>query len=57
MDIATGIGLIGGIATVVVLILIDGGNFAEVVRKNGPMALENVQVDDSFLARSPRQAA
>ncbi len=28
MDIATGIGIIGGIATIVSLILIDGGNFA-----------------------------
>ncbi len=115
MDIATGIGLIGGIATIVVLILIDGGNFAgyfdvhavivifggataatmvrfpfsvilhglpmgvkfafslrssdprglieeitqiaEVVRKNGPMALENVQVADTFLAQGIRYVA
>jgi chemotaxis protein MotA len=28
MDIATGIGIVGGIATIVSLILIDGGNFA-----------------------------
>lgn len=28
MDIATGAGIIGGIATIVALILIDGGNFA-----------------------------
>jgi chemotaxis protein MotA len=115
MDIATGIGLLGGVATVIVLILIDGGNFAgyfdkhavivifggataatmvrfpfsvilhglpmglkfaftlrssdpralieeitqiaEVVRKNGPMALENVQVDDPFLAQGIRYVA
>jgi chemotaxis protein MotA len=115
MDIATGVGLIGGIATVVVLILIDGGNFAgyydihavivifggataatmvrfpfsvimhglpmgvkfafslrsshprdlieeltkiaDVVRKNGPMALENVQVNDTFLAQGIRYVA
>jgi chemotaxis protein MotA len=115
MDIATGIGLIGGVATVIILILIDGGNFAgyfdihavivifggataatmvrfpfsvilhglpmgvkfaftlrssdpralieeitqiaEVVRKNGPMALENVQVDDAFLAQGIRYVA
>lgn len=30
---------------------------AEVVRKNGPMALENVQVDDSFLAQGIRYVA
>jgi chemotaxis protein MotA len=112
MDIATGVGLIGGVATVVILILIDGGNFAgyfdkhavivifggataatmvrfpfsvimhglpmgirfafslrsshprdlieeltkiaDVVRKSGPMALENIQVDDSFLAQGIR---
>ena len=112
MDIATGVGLIGGVATVVILILIDGGNFAgyfdkhavivifggataatmvrfpfsvimhglpmgirfafflrsshprdlieeltkiaDVVRKSGPMALENTQVDDSFLAQGIR---
>ena len=110
MDIATGIGLIGGVATVIVLILIDGGNFAgyfdkhavivifggataatmvrfpfsvilhglpmglkfaftlrssdpralieeitqiaEVVRKNGPMALENVQKPLDGVARA-----
>ncbi len=28
MDIATGVGVIGGIATIVTLIIIDGGNFA-----------------------------
>ena len=112
MDIATGVGLVGGVATVVILILIDGGNFAgyfdkhavivifgcataatmvrfpfsvimhglpmgirfafslrsshprdlieeltkiaDVVRKSGPMALENIQVDDSFLAQGIR---
>jgi len=115
MDIATGVGLIGGIATVVLLILIDGGNFAgyydvhavivifggataatmvrfpfsvimhglpmgvkfafslrsshprdlieeltkiaDVVRKSGPMALENVQVGDTFLAQGIRYVA
>ena len=112
MDIATGVGLVGGVATVVILILIDGGNFAgyfdkhavivifggataatmvrfpfsvimhglpmgirfafslrsshprdlieeltkiaDVVRKSGPMALENIQVDDTFLAQGIR---
>ena len=112
MDIATGVGLVGGVATVVLLMLIDGGNFAgyfdkhavivifggataatmvrfpfsvimhglpmgirfafslrsshprdlieeltkiaDVVRKSGPMALENIQVDDSFLAQGIR---
>ena len=107
MDIATGIGLIAGIGTVVSIILIDGGNFAayfdkhaviiifggamaatmvrfpfsvivhglpmglryaftlrssnpheligeitqiaEVVRKSGPMAIENVQVAEDVL--------
>jgi chemotaxis protein MotA len=115
MDIATGIGLLGGAATIIVLILIDGGNFAayfdkhaviiifggataatmvrfpfsvimhglpmgiryafslrsshprdlieeltriaDVVRKSGPMALENVQVNDSFLAQGIRYVA
>src|SRR5262245_46433321 len=28
MDIATGVGVIGGIATIVTLIIIDGGNFS-----------------------------
>lgn len=28
MDLATGVGIIGGIATIVALIMIDGGNFA-----------------------------
>ena len=115
MDLATGLGLIGGFATVVVLILVDGGNFAayfdkhaiivifggataatmvrfpfaaivhglpigiryaftmrsihprelieeitqvaDVVRKSGPMALENVQVEDPFLAQGLRYIA
>jgi chemotaxis protein MotA len=115
MDIATGIGLLAGVATVIVIILIDGGNFAsyfdkhaviiifggavaatmvrfpfsvilhglpmgirfafnlrsthprdligeitqvaELVRKNGPMALENVQVEDTFLAQGLRYVA
>jgi chemotaxis protein MotA len=115
MDIATGAGLIAGVATVVSIILIDGGNFAaffdkhaviivfggamaatmvrfpfsvilhglpmgaryafgsrsihpreliaeitqisELVRKNGPMALENIQVEDSFLAQGLRYVA
>lgn len=115
MDIATAVGIIGGIATVVGIILIDGGNFAayfdkhaviiifggasaatmirfsfhsmihglpmgmryafqmramdprtlideitrvaEVVRKSGPIALENVQVDDTFLAQGIRYIA
>lgn len=115
MDIATSVGLIGGVAVIVVLILIDGGNFAaffdkhaviiifggataatmvrfpfsaimhglpigmkyaftakashprelieeitqvaEVVRKSGPMALENVNVENSFLAQGLRYIA
>jgi chemotaxis protein MotA len=115
MDIATGVGLLAGVATVIVIILIDGGNFAayfdkhaviiifggavaatmvrfpfsvilhglpmgirfafnlrsthprdligeitqvaELVRKNGPMALENVQVEDTFLAQGLRYVA
>ena len=115
MDIATAVGIIGGIATVVGIIMIDGGNFAayfdkhaviiifggasaatmirfsfhsmihglpmgmryafqmramdprtlideitrvaEVVRKSGPIALENVQVDDTFLAQGIRYIA
>jgi chemotaxis protein MotA len=115
MDIATAVGLLGGVATIVILILVDGGNFAgyydkhavivifggataatmvrfpfsviahglpmgfkyafslrsshprdlieeltkiaDVVRKSGPMALENVQVDDTFLAQGIRYVA
>ncbi len=115
MDIATAVGLVGGVATVVVIILIDGGNFAayfdkhaviiifggataatmvrfsfssmvhglptglryafqmramdprtlideitrvaEVVRKSGPIALENIKVDDPFLAQGIRYIA
>jgi chemotaxis protein MotA len=115
MDIATGAGLLAGVATIVALIMIDGGNFgayfdkhavivvfggalaatmvrfpftvilhglpmglrfafsmrsihpreliaeitqvSELVRKNGPMALENVQVEDSFLAQGLRYVA
>ncbi len=115
MDIATAVGLVAGVATIVVLIIIDGGNFAqywdkhaaiiifggaaaatmvrfpfssiahgipiglkfvfqmrkmyprdlieeitrvaEVVRKSGPIALENVQVDDPFLAQGIRYIA
>jgi chemotaxis protein MotA len=115
MDIATGVGLLAGIATVVSLIIIDGGNFAayfdkhavivvfggamaatmvrfpfsvilhglpmglryafslrsihprdliaeitqiaELVRKSGPMAIENVQVEDTFLAQGLRYVA
>lgn len=115
MDIATGVGLLAGVATVVAIILIDGGNFAayfdkhalivifggslaatmvrfpfsvilhglpiglryafsmrsiyprdliaeltrvaELVRKNGPMAIENVQVEDTFLAQGLRYVA
>jgi chemotaxis protein MotA len=115
MDFATGAGLLGGIATIVVIIMIDGGNFAayydkhaviiifggataatmvrfpfttimhglpigirfaftmkashpreliekiteiaEIVRKNGPMALENTHVDDPFLAQGLRYIA
>lgn len=115
MDIATGVGLLAGVATIVSIILIDGGNFAaffdkhavivvfggalaatmvrfpfsvilhglpmglryafsmkasdprelikeltqvaELVRKSGPMALENVQVEDSSLAQGLRYVA
>ncbi len=112
MDLATAVGIVGGVATVVAIIMIDGGNFAayfdkhaviiifggaaaatmirfpfssiahglpmgirfaftmrtmhprelideitrvaEIVRKSGPVALENVQVDDPFLAQGVR---
>jgi chemotaxis protein MotA len=115
MDLSTGIGILAGFGTIIVIILIDGGNFgayfdkhavivifggtaastmvrfpfgilatglatggklafggvhthpqhligeitkiAEVVRKSGPMALESVQVDDSFLAQGLRYVA
>jgi chemotaxis protein MotA len=115
MDIATAVGLVFGFSTLIVLILIDGGNFAqywdkhaaivifggcfavtmirfpfgsiahgvplglkfvfqmrkmhprelieeitrvaEVVRKSGPIALENVQVEDPFLAQGIRYIA
>jgi chemotaxis protein MotA len=115
MDFATGAGLLAGIATIVTLIMIDGGNFgayfdkhavivvfggamaatmvrfpfsvimhglpmglryafnmrsinpreliaeisqvSDLVRKNGAMALENVQVEDSFLAQGLRYVA
>ncbi len=115
MDIATGAGLIAGIATIVTLIMIDGGNFAaffdvhavivvfggamaatmvrfpfsviihglpmglrycftgrsihpreligeisqvaDLVRKSGPMALESVKVEDTFLAQGLRYVA
>jgi chemotaxis protein MotA len=115
MDIATAVGLVAGFATIIGLIIIDGGNFgqywdkhaaivifggciavtmirfpfaaighglplglkfafqmrkmyprdlieeitriAEVVRKSGPIALENVQVDDPFLAQGVRYIA
>ena len=115
MDIATGAGLVAGVATIILLIMIDGGNFgayfdkhavivvfggamaatmvrfpfsvilhglpmglrfafnmrsihpreligeigqvADLVRKSGPMALENVQVEDSFLAQGLRYVA
>jgi chemotaxis protein MotA len=115
MDIATGVGLVAGLATVISLILIDGGNFAgyydkhaviiifggataatmvrfpfsvivhglpmgfkyafslrsshprelieeitklaETVRKSGPMALENMTVNDRFLAQGIRYVA
>ena len=115
MDLATGIGLIGGFGVVFTLIMIDGGNFAayfdkhavivifggataatlmrfpfsaiahglpmgmrfafsmrainprdlideitkiaEVVRKSGPMALENMEISDPFLAQGVRYIA
>lgn len=115
MDIATIAGLIAGVATIVGIIIIDGGNFgayydkhaviiifggataatmvrfsfasmlhglpmglryafqmrtmeprtlideitrvAEVVRKSGPIALENIKVDDPFLAQGIRYIA
>lgn len=115
MDLATGIGILGGIATILVIIIIDGANFAafydkhaviiifggataatmvrfpfstilhglpmglryafqlkashprelieeitrvaDVVRKSGPMAIENVQVADPFLAQGLRYIA
>src|SRR6478609_3450468 len=115
MDLATGAGILGGIATIVALIMIDGGNFAaywdkhaaiiifggasaatmlrfpfsviahglpmgvrfaftmrsihprelideitrvaEIARKSGPVALENVEVSDPFLAQGLRYIA
>lgn len=115
MDLATGLGLLGGVATVIILILVDGGNFgayfdkhalivifggataatmirfpftvmlhglpmglrfaftlrsiqprelieeitriAEIARKSGPMALENVEASDPFLAQGLRYVA
>ncbi len=115
MDLATAVGLLAGLSTIVGLILIDGGNFgqywdkhafivifggstavtmirfpfsviahgipmgikfvfqmrkmyprdlieeitkiAEVVRKSGPIALENVSVEDPFLAQGVRYIA
>ena len=115
MDFATGAGLLAGVATIIAIIMIDGGNFAayfdkhaviivfggamaatmirfpfsvilhglpmglrfafnmrsihpreligeitqvsDLVRKNGAMALENVQVEDSFLAQGLRYVA
>jgi chemotaxis protein MotA len=115
MDFATGAGLVAGVATIVAIIMIDGGNFAayfdkhaviivfggamaatmirfpfsvimhglpmglryafnmrsinpreliaeisqvsDLVRKNGAMALENVQVEDTFLAQGLRYVA
>jgi chemotaxis protein MotA len=115
MDIATGLGILGGIATICAIIIIDGGNFgayvdkhaaiiifggaaaatmvrfpfsviahglpmgmkfafqmralhprdlieeitkiADVARKSGPVALENVEVSDTFLAQGIRYIA
>ncbi|AWN53013.1 MotA/TolQ/ExbB proton channel family protein [Methylobacterium sp. 17Sr1-1] len=115
MDIATGAGLVGGIAVVFVLIMIDGGNFAayfdkhavivifggataatmlrfpfsvivhgvpmglryafnmrairprelideitkiaDVVKRQGPMAIENLEISDPFLAQGVRYIA
>jgi chemotaxis protein MotA len=115
MDIATGAGLVAGIATIFTLIMIDGGHFgayfdkhavivvfggalaatmvrfpfsviihglpmglrycftgrsihpreligeisqvADLVRKSGPMALESVKVEDTFLAQGLRYVA
>ena len=115
MDIATGAGLVGGIAVVFVLIMIDGGNFAayfdkhavivifggataatmlrfpfsvivhgvpmglrfafnmrairprelieeltkiaDVVKRQGPMAIENLEISDPFLAQGMRDMA
>ena len=39
MDIATGIGLIAGIGTVVSIILIDGGNFAAYCEKHAAIII------------------
>jgi chemotaxis protein MotA len=115
MDLATGIGLVAGIGTLIGVIMLDGGNFgtyfdskgfvlvicgtvastmirfplatmiqglpiglryafqmksetprdlieefsriAEVVRQSGPIALENVQTDNNFLAQGLRYIA
>ena len=39
MDIATGVGLFGGMATVIVLIMIDGGNFAAYFDKHAVIVI------------------
>ncbi|GJD99295.1 motility protein A [Methylobacterium isbiliense] len=39
MDLATGLGLIGGVAVVVVLIMIDGGNFAAYFDKHAVIVI------------------
>ncbi|MDP3256802.1 MAG: MotA/TolQ/ExbB proton channel family protein [Bosea sp. (in: a-proteobacteria)] len=115
MDLATGLGILGGVVTICAIILIDGGNFAafydkhaviiifggaaastmtrfpfsvithgipmgmrfaftmsashprelieeitrvaDIARKNGPVALENVAVSDPFLAQGLRYIA
>ncbi len=115
MDIATGLGFVAGVATIVILIMVDGGNFgayydkhavivivggvmaatmtrypfsvimhglpmgmkfafqmralhpreliheiaqiADTVRKQGPVALENLKVSDPFLAQGCRYIA
>jgi chemotaxis protein MotA len=102
MDFATGIGIVAGIGVLVLIIMIDGGNFAayydkhamivifggaaaatmvrfpfsviahglpmglrfafqmrvaDVARKQGPVALEGVEVSDPFLAQGIRYIA
>ena len=43
MDIATAIGVIGGIATICTLIIIDGGNFAAYCHNRRLLLLQRVR--------------
>ena len=54
MDIATAIGLIGGIATIASIIIIDGGNFMAYVDKDRKSTRLNSS--HSTLSRMPSSA-